>query len=93
MDSTVEMPLMRVCVARGGGGSGEASLRDLVPPLICHMMVWEGRDAPQGLWQVGELSLPFTSCSTRESGPCTLPGPHSRDGPEGVGVDELTPRE
>ncbi|ERE83735.1 histone deacetylase complex subunit SAP30L-like protein [Cricetulus griseus] len=27
---------------------------------------------------MGELTLPFTICSTQESGPCTLPGQHSR---------------
>ena len=38
----------------------------------------------------GELSLPLIGCSTRESGPCTSRGQHSRAGPEGVGVGEPT---
>lgn len=36
---------------------------------------------PCHLWWVRGLTLPLTNCSTWESGPCTLPGQHSRADP------------
>lgn len=44
---------------------------------------------PHHLWQVGEPALPLTSCSTLESWPCPLPGPHSTADPVGRGSGEL----
>ena len=40
-----------------------------------------GVKAGPGVTRVRELALPHTSCSTRESGPCTLPGQHTRADP------------
>lgn len=39
-----------------------------------------------------ELALALMCCSSRESGPYTLPGQHSRTSPEDVGVGDLTLR-
>lgn len=54
----------------------------------------QGRDAlpppphlvHQCLKKVGQLFLPLLNYSTGENGPYTMPGKHSRAGPEGIGV-------
>lgn len=68
---------------------------ELSPVLICLLAAAPpskpeavGRACPEVL-RLGELSLPFISCSIRESGPHILPGQHGRAVPEGVGVEEL----
>jgi hypothetical protein len=38
--------------------------------------------------RAGKLALPLNSCSTQESGPCTLPWQHNRANPAGVGLGE-----
>lgn len=43
--------------------------------------------------KAGEQSLPLSGCSTGKSGPCTLPGQHSRTGPSGKGIGNLTLKE
>ena len=40
----------------------------------------------------GQLSLPLTNCSTPENRLCTLPGQHSRAGPDEQATGELSSR-
>lgn len=53
--------------------------------LICHVVVRERERCPSPTpghqRQARELTLPFTSCSTWESGPCISPGQHSKTDP------------
>lgn len=49
------------------------------------MLISEGWPLPSpghcgkaGPKDVGEMGLPLTSCSSQESGPCALPGQHSK---------------
>ena len=50
--------------------------------LISTLFVMGGRADPV-IMRAGELSLPITRCSTRESRPCTSPRQQSRAGPSG----------
>ena len=63
--------------------------------LICGMMVGTTERCPPPcpyyLSQARELTLPLTSCSTKESRPCTLSGQHSRVAPVDKGTGEPTP--
>jgi hypothetical protein len=67
-------------------------------------VIWHGhgvmppppRPAPVAVGRAGsvvmrteEVTLLLTGCSTRESGPCTLPGQHSGAGLEGKGEPAL----
>lgn len=42
--------------------------------------------------EAGELSLNLSGYSTQESGPCTLPGHHSRVDPDERGTGKLASR-
>jgi hypothetical protein len=66
-------------------------MRKLVLPLA-HPLQPDtvGRVGP-GMMRMEELAWMFTGCGTQESRLCTLPGQHSRAGPEDKG--EPTPRE
>lgn len=50
--------------------------------LICYVVLRERERCPSPTpghqRQMRELTLPFTSCSTWESGPCISPGQHSK---------------
>lgn len=62
--------------------------------LLWEMLMSEGcvQLAPSLTWACGhggwarELTLPLTSCSTQESGSCTLPEQHNTANPDGRGV-------
>lgn len=69
----------------GSGGGGE------MPSPTASPHLWQVGDDPEVI-RVVEVSLPLTSHSTRESGPYTSAGHHSRPGPKGVGMGELTLR-
>lgn len=51
---------------------------------------WQRRNAHPP--KSGRAVPTLHSCSTQESGPCTLPGQHNRAGPNGAGVGEPTLR-
>lgn len=62
-------------------------------PLVCHVVMRVKERCYSSLllpllWWARELTFPFTSCSTQESGPCTSPRQHSRTDPIGRGSDE-----
>lgn len=52
----------------------------------------EGERANPEIISLGELLLALISCSSPESGPYILPGPHSKADPDGLGVGEWTLR-
>lgn len=72
---------------------------ELSPLLICQVGTWAGNrchpmprpSTPEageracpGVIKAGEQYLMLISCSARKSGLCTVPGQHSRTGPEGI---------
>lgn len=77
---------------------------ELSPLLSCHVGAWAGNRclpmhrpttpeagerACPGVIKAGQQYLTPISCSARKSGLFTVPGQHSRTGPEGIGVGEL----
>ncbi|KAH0506977.1 Cilia- and flagella-associated protein 58 [Microtus ochrogaster] len=46
------------------------------------LLAADERAASEEVIRAGELFLPLTNCGIRPSGPCTLPGRHSRAGPD-----------
>ena len=79
------------------------SIENCLHIVICHVVAWTGERYPSFLPQAGEraglevlrsggLPLRSISCSTRESGPYSTSGQHSRAYPEGEGMGELTLR-
>lgn len=82
---------------------GPESRRAGPAPLICHEVARARERSPlphpvppvaignadPEVTRAKEPALPLTSCSTQESGPCTLFGQYSRAGPGSVGAGEL----
>lgn len=62
-------------------GVGEEKM----PSLLCPLLSVQVRDLAM---KVRELTLPHTSCSTRENRPCILPGLHIRADPIVGGAHE-----
>lgn len=60
-------------------------------PWLLLTICGSGRPGP-GVMGAKELVLPLTSCSTWKSGPCILPGKHSRADPGGRSMIEQTLR-
>lgn len=54
-----------------------------LPPVV------DERAGPS-IMESGELALALTSCSIQRNGPCTVLEQHSRAGPGGRGVGELS---
>ena len=61
------------------GGVGEEDMLSHSSPFCC-------------MWQVWELSLALTGCSTQERVPHTIPGQYSRADPGGMDIGKLNPK-
>lgn len=85
-------PLQRHECGRGdpttyllGGGLGIG-----VIPSAANLSTPEAvRRTGLGIMKADDLALPFPSCSTQETGPCTSPGQYTRAGADSKGTDEL----